>query len=109
MDNRVKTIVYAAAITAIGAILPILAALLLYGHSVNNFIISDYLFRAGIIIAVAGGVWSILPFFLFKSKLRKTKRWEEVDVKKREGLMWEYILITAGLLIVIVSYCIAVL
>jgi uncharacterized membrane protein len=109
MDKRVKTIVSAAVITAPGVILPALAALLVYGHSVNNFVISNYIFMAGIFTSVAGGVWSILPFFMFKTKLRKTKRWEEVEVQKREGLMWEYMLIVAGVLIAIVSYCIAVL
>ncbi|MHB1393704.1 MAG: hypothetical protein ACYCYE_11650 [Clostridia bacterium] len=109
MDKRVKTIVSAAVITAAGIILPTLAALLVYGHSVNNFVISNYIFMAGILTSVAGGLWSILPFFMFKSKLRRTKRWEEVNVQKREGLMWEYILIVAGVLIAVVSYFIAVL
>lgn len=109
MDKRVKTIVNAAAITAIGLIVPTLAALLASGHSVNNFVISNYIFITGIFIAVAGGIWSILPFFMYKTKLRKTKMWEEVDVQKREGLRWEYILMGAGALIVIVSYVIAVL
>lgn len=109
MDKRVKTIVNAAAITAIGVILPTLAALLVYGHSVNNFVISNYIFSVGILTSVAGGIWSVLPFSVFKSKLRKAKRGEEVDVQKREGLMWGYILIVAGVLIVIVSYVIAVL
>lgn len=109
MDKRVKTIVNTAAITAAGAILPVLAALLIYGSSVTNFIISDYMFRAGMITAFSGGIWSIVPFFIFKSKLRKTKRGEAVEVKKREGLRWDYILMAAGVLIVIVSYFIAVL
>ena len=109
MDKRVKTIVNAAVVTAIGVILPTLAALLVYGFSVNNFVISNYIFTAGILASVAGGAWSILPFFMFKSKLRRTKRGEEVEVQKREGLMWEYILIVSGVLIIIVSYFIAVL
>ncbi len=109
MDKRVKTIVNAAAVTAAGIILPVLAALAVYGFSVNNFVMSNYIFMAGIATAVAGGVWSILPFFMLKSKLRKAKRWEEVDVQKREGLMWEYILIVSGVMIIIVSYLIAVL
>ena len=109
MDKRVKTIVNAAAVTAVGVILPALAVLAVYGFSVNNFVMSNYIFMAGIATAVAGGVWSILPFFMFKSKLRKAKRWEEVDVQKREGPMWEYILIVSGVLIITVSYFIAVL
>jgi hypothetical protein len=109
MDKRVKTIVNAAVITAIGIILPALAALLVYGFSVNNFVISNYVFTVGILTAVAGGVWSIFPFFIFKSKLRKARRGEEIEVQKREGLMWEYILVAAGILIIISSYFIAVL
>jgi hypothetical protein len=109
MDKRVKTIVNAAAITAIGSILPALAALIVYGSSVNSFVISNYIFSIGILTAVAGGVWSILPFFIFKSKLRKTKMGEEVEVKKREGLRWDFILAAAGALIVVISYLIAVL
>ncbi len=109
MDKRVKTIVSTAAITAIGVILPTLAAFLVHGLSVNNFVISNYIFIFGILTSVAGGVWSILPFFMFKYKLKRAKRGEEVEAQKREGLMWEYILMVAGVLIIIVSYLIAVL
>ena len=109
MDKRVKTIVNTAAVTAAGAMLPALAALVVYGSSVNSFAISNYVFSAGILTATAGGVWSILPFFMLKSKLRKTKMGEDVEVQKREGLLWEYILIAAGASIIIVSYFIAVI
>ena len=108
MDKRVKTIVNTAAIVAAGVILPALAALVVYGFSVNSFVISNYMFSVGILTAVAGGGLSILPFFMLKSKLRKTKMGEEVEVKKREGLRWDYILMAAGVLIIIVSYFIAV-
>ena len=109
MDKRVKTIVSAVVIALIGAIIPTMAALLVYGFSVNNFVISNYIFTFGILTAVSGGVWSILPFFLLKSKLRKAKRGEEVEVQKREGLIWEYILIAASVIIIAISYFIAVL
>jgi uncharacterized membrane protein len=109
MDKRVKTIVSTVAIVVIGAIFPTLAALLVYGFSANNFVISNYIFTFGIITAVLGGAWSILPFFMLKSKLRKAKRGEEVEVQKREGLRWEYILIAAGAAIIFISYFIAVL
>lgn len=109
MDKRVKTIVSTAVIAITGAILPTLAALLVYGFSVNNFAISNYIFTFGILIAVAGGVWSILPFFMLKSKLRKTKMGEEVEVQEREGLRWEYILMVSGVIIIVVSYFTAIL
>lgn len=109
MDKIVKTIVNIVAFTAVGAILPVLAALAAYGSSVNSFAISNYIFTVGILTAVAGGIWSVLPFFMFKSKLRKTKMGEEVEVEKKEGLRWDYILLTAGVLIVVISYFIAVL
>jgi len=109
MDKRVKTIVNTAAITAAGVILPALAALVVYGSSVNSFVISNYVFSVGILIAAAGGILNILPFFMLKSKLRKTKMGSDIEVNKREGLYWEYILMAAGVLIIIVSYFIAVI
>jgi hypothetical protein len=56
MDKRVKTIVSTAVIAAIGAILPTLAALIVYGFPANSFAISNYIFSFGILTAVAGGV-----------------------------------------------------
>lgn len=109
MDRRVKTIISTAVIAAIGAILPTLAALLVYGFSVNNFVISNYIFIFGMLATISGGVWTILPFSIFKYKLRKAKSEEEVEVKKREGIRWEYILMTAGVIIIAISYFIAVL
>jgi uncharacterized membrane protein len=109
MDKRVKTMVSAAVITAAGTILPTLAALLVYGFSINCFAISNYIFTIGMFTAAAGGVWSILPFFRFKSKLRKTKIGEKVEVQTREGLRWEYILMVSGVIIIVISYFVAVL
>lgn len=109
MDKRVKTIVTTAAITAAGTILPTLAALLVYGFSINSFAISNYIFVIGMLTAVAGGIWSILPFFRFKSKLRKTKFGEEVEAEKRGGLRWEYILMVSGVIIIVISYFVAVI
>ncbi len=109
MDKRVKTIVSAAAITAAGTIIPALAALLVHGFSINTFAISNYVFTVGMFTAAAGGIWSILPFFRLKSKLRKTKIGEEVEVETREGLRWEYILMVSGAIIIVISYFIAVL
>jgi hypothetical protein len=109
MDKRAKTIVSIALIAVIGAALPALAALLACGLSVNNFVISNYIFAIGILITATGGIWSILPFFMFKSKLRQAKRGEEVEVQIRKGLRWEYILMVSGVIIIGISYCIAVL
>lgn len=109
MDKRVKTIIGTAAITAIGVIIPTLAALLAYGFSANNFVMSNYIFTSGMFITVVGGAWSIWPFFMFKSKLRKARIGEEVGVQKREGLRWEYMLMAAGVLIIVAAYLAAVL
>lgn len=109
MDRRKKTLISLAAVVALGVILPGLAALIVYGFSLNSFALSNYIFTTGLFTAAAGGTAAVVPFFFIKAKLRRNPRVERIEVKKREGLLWEYILLAGGVIIIFISYLIAVI
>ncbi|MGE5631274.1 MAG: hypothetical protein ACM3TR_09290 [Caulobacteraceae bacterium] len=109
MDKRKNTIIALASVVAAGTVLPILAAFILYGFSVNYFKISNFIFTTGLFVSAIGGLAAVIPFSFLKAKLRKNPRVEKLEVKKREGLLWEYILLAGGVIIIVISYLAAVL
>lgn len=109
MDKRKKTFIGLAAVVASGIMLPALAAFVVYGFSLSRFALSNYIFTVGLFAAAAGGIGTVIPFFFIKAKLRKNPRVESIEVKKREGLLWEYILLSGGVIIIAISYLIAVI
>lgn len=109
MNKRAKTLKSLAAVIALGILLPSLAAFIVYGFSINNVVLSNYIFVVGLLTAAVGGTWMVIPFFFIKAKLRRNPTVDKIEVKKREGLLWEYILFSGGVVIVVISYLIAVL
>jgi uncharacterized membrane protein len=53
-------------VVAIGVILPALVALIVYRFSLNYFVLSNYIFTAGLFVAATGGVAAVIPFFFIK-------------------------------------------
>jgi hypothetical protein len=109
MNKSGKTVISLAAVIALGLLLPSLTAFIVYGFSINNVVLSNYIFVVGLLTAAVGGIWMVVPFFFIKAKLRKNPTAEKIEIKKREGLLWEYVLFSGGVVIVVISYLIAVL
>ena len=110
MDNsKTKKLLIIFGITAAsGMLLAILLALFFGGFALNTVKVSNGLFLVALVMCMVGAVKGLLPFFRLKKKLRTMQVDAEVRLEEAPKLKWEYPVIAAGLVLVLLSFLLAV-